>query len=194
MYIPRHFRQDDQQILTDFINHIGFGILVQSTDYLPFSTHIPVYIHHEQPLQVRTHMALHNPHTKAIAEGRKALLIIQGEHAYISPSAYESVDVPTWDYRIVHCEVEFQIPTAEEAKSDLFDLVRFFEKSNIHPIQPETFPDSMMQDYLQYVFPFRMNILSMQGAWKLSQNRTEQEKERIRELLERQRNPLWRLV
>ncbi|MFN4123240.1 MAG: FMN-binding negative transcriptional regulator [Flavobacteriales bacterium] len=194
MYIPRHFRQDNQQILTNFINHIGFGILVQSTDSLPLSTHIPVYVHHEQALQIRTHMALHNPHAKAIVDGGKALLIIQGEHAYISPSTYEQVDVPTWDYRIVHCEVQFKIPTAEEAKSDLFDLVRFFEKSNPQPIQPETFPDGMMQDYLKFVFPFRMNILSMQGAWKLSQNRTEYEKEQIRKMLERQGNSLWRLV
>lgn len=195
MYIPRHFRQNQQEELIKFVNQVGFGMLVQSTDSIPFATHIPVYFTSSiDALQIRTHMALHNPHAMTIKNGGKALLIVQGEHAYISPSAYESVDVPTWDYRIVHCEVEYHLSNAEEAKTDLFDLVRYFEKGNQTPVKPESFPESMMKDYLKYVFPFRLNILKMEGAWKLSQNRTAQEKENIRTQLRQIENPIWKFI
>jgi transcriptional regulator len=107
---------------------------------------------------------------------------------------YESEDVPTWDYMSVHCEVEIHIPSNTEAVNDLHALVHYFEKGLKEPIDPANFSKAMMDGYLKYVHPFRMKILKMEAAWKLSQNRNETEKNSIREFLKTLENPLWKEI
>lgn len=195
MYIPKHFQEEDREKIIRFINQQGFGIITSSTDTFPVATHIPIVVKsQENSLWIHTHLAVNNTHSDFLKHYSKALLVIQGNHAYISPSLYESEDVPTWDYMSVHCEVEIHIPSDMDAIKDLHELVNNFEKNMPQPINPNNFSKSMMDAYLKYVFPFRLKILKMEAAWKLSQNRATTEKNNIKEFLKSQNNPLWKEI
>jgi len=195
MYIPNHFKVIDDELIINFIQQIGFGILVTSTESYPLSTHLPILLEKQDDgLMIKTHMAAANPHAKFLTHGTKSLLIIAGEHAYISPKHYEHEDVPTWDYTAAHCYVEILIPDKPTAKLDLINLVKNFEGTAIDAINPENFSPEMMKAYENHVFSFHMKVIKTEAAFKLSQNRTAVEKENIRSFLKSQNNNLWEKI
>lgn len=195
MYIPRHFKVVDDELIFNFIQQIGFGILVTSTESFPLSTHLPILLEKQDDgLIIKTHMAAANPHAKLLTHGTKSLVIIAGEHAYISPKHYEQEDVPTWDYTAVHCYVEILIPDKQTAKLDLMKLVKNFEGKSADAINPERFSPEMMKAYENHVFSFHMKVIKTEAAFKLSQNRSAAEKESIRSYLKSHGNKLWEFI
>jgi transcriptional regulator len=52
-------------------------------------------------LTVLGYMSRANPQWKSFG-GQEVLLIFQGAHTYISPRWYDHVNVPTWNYMMVH--------------------------------------------------------------------------------------------
>src|ERR1051325_4993135 len=113
MYIPNSFREDDPALLHELIRQYNFGILVTQHDsssssgqgVSPFAAHLPFLVDAKRGPHgtLVAHMARANPQWRDFADGREALAIFQGPHAYISPSWYdEPVSVPTWNYAVVH--------------------------------------------------------------------------------------------
>jgi predicted FMN-binding regulatory protein PaiB len=66
MYIPSHYRNTDTVELISFIRANAFGLLVSNGDQIPNITHLPFAVESESPLTLSSHLAMANPHGKAL--------------------------------------------------------------------------------------------------------------------------------
>jgi transcriptional regulator len=102
MYVPAFNAVEDEAEVRALVESVGSGWLVTSGDgsAAPAATLLPVLWREDR---VRCHLARANPHWRSMVEGMRALLIVTGPQAYVSPSWYASKAehgrvVPTWNY------------------------------------------------------------------------------------------------
>ena len=111
---------------------------------------------------------------------QEVLVIFQGPHAYISPSWYEvELSVPTWNYAAVHA---YGIPRIIEDGEELYQLLKILIET--HEAQFENpWPFQLQEDYLQKmmrgIVGFEIEIIRLEGKFKMSQNRTESERQNV---------------
>ena len=97
-----HNDADERAALEALIANIGFGMIFAETPDGPRVAHVPVYSTGDGALQF--HLSRGNALTKHIAE-TKALCVINGPDAYVSPDWYDMDDqVPTWNYLALELE------------------------------------------------------------------------------------------
>ncbi|HSX60184.1 MAG TPA: FMN-binding negative transcriptional regulator [Tahibacter sp.] len=104
MYLPRAFAETDPAALDALFARDSFVTLITVRDGEPAVSHLPVLYRREgERIEIRGHWARPNPQS---AHAGPALLIVNGPHAYVSPSWYldkeEAARVPTWNYAIAH--------------------------------------------------------------------------------------------
>ncbi len=185
MYIPPAFNEPNSDTLFEFIQQHSFGVLVSQHGDTPFATHLPFLTQRiaGESGHLLSHMARANPHW-TFAEGRTVIAIFSGPHAYISPTWYETPNaVPTWNYTAVHVTGVFEAITDPNELMALLDrTVRHYESPREMPWQFETSNDFYTK-LAQSVVGFRIRITTIEGKWKLSQNRAIQQQERVANVL-----------
>ena len=183
MYIPAHFREDDLAILQALMREYSFATLVSTTDEgVPIATPLPFLLESEPAPYgtLKAHMALGNPQWRTFRQDREVLVLFQGPHAYVTPSWYEeTLSVPTWNYAVVHA---YGLPRLMEEKSELYDLLKILiqtHEAHFEKPWPFQLPDDYIQKMMQGVVGFEIQITRLEGKFKLSQNRTANERERV---------------
>ncbi|KAB8198190.1 FMN-binding negative transcriptional regulator [Lysobacter maris] len=104
MYTPRAFAIDDLAALDRLIDADPFVTLVTTADGVPGVSHLPVlYRRAGDRIRLSGHWARPNPQAR---HGGRALAIVHGPHAYVSPGVYPDKEsaarVPTWNYAVAH--------------------------------------------------------------------------------------------
>ncbi len=96
MYIPKLYREEDQEKILEFLRTNNFPALVTYDGEKPLATHLPVEVIEAEDgaLTILGHMSRANPQWKSFG-GQEVLLIFQGAHTYISPRWYSQVNVST---------------------------------------------------------------------------------------------------
>ena len=184
MYIPVHYRNENLKEIFEFIRQNPFAILVSSGD-APLATHIPIQLVQEgETYFLEGHISKGNPQWKTF-EGQPLLAIFSGPHTYVSSSWYNHVNVPTWNYMAVHVYGTITMQSEEEMRSALRSLVDRYEANSEKPVKVEEMPEDMMKKYLRGIVGFRMSMDRIEGKWKLSQNRDEEDYRNIIKELER---------
>lgn len=182
MYIPKAFREDDLNTLYKLIQVYSFATLITQHEGVPFATHLPLILDAKRGPNgtLLGHMARANPQWHDFASEQEAMVIFQGPHAYISPSWYEvELSVPTWNYAVVHA---YGIPRLVEEGEELYKLLKILVQT--HEAQFENpWPFQLPEDYLQKmirgIVGFEIEITRIEGKFKMSQNRTEFERENV---------------
>lgn len=181
MFIPKHFEITDQKLLFDLMQQFSFATLVSIHQGLPFATHMPFTIKPEQN-KITSHIARANPQWRSFEQNQEVLVIFQGDHSYISPSWYDKhPSVPTWNYMTVHAYGEIAIVEEPEAiKKLLHELVLQYEKTWDMLSLPETY----MQGMIKGIVAFEIELTRLEGQFKLSQNRSQTDKQKVIAALE----------
>ena len=180
MYIPEHFRVEDTTIALAFMRANPFAIVVSSSGPEPFASHVPVVIRQEgNQIRLRGHVAKANPHWKYLSEQPRCLVIFHGPHAYISPSHYETLEnVPTWNYGAVHVYGDARtFSGVPELLSMLDDLIPTFEAA--YSEQWSSLSEAYRTRMLNHIVGFEIAVDRIETKFKLSQNRTRQERQNV---------------
>ena len=178
MYIPEHFRLKNRERILAFIEANAFGQLVSTVGGRLFSSHIP-FTSGKQGKSLVCHVAKANPQWKGI-ENQEVLATFQGPHGYISPSWYELPGVPTWNYQAVHVYGRAKLITdTEKLRNIVNDLTEKYESSFQKPWKPE-----YKESLLGAIVGIEIDIDEIQGKYKLSQNRSQNERRQIIKRLE----------
>ena len=105
MYNPPAFREDRPEVLRALIEEARLVLLVSNGagGGVPAVSHLPMVFEPEEgPLgTLYGHLARANPHCAALAAAGRALAVLPGPEAYVSPSLYPTKArnprvVPTW--------------------------------------------------------------------------------------------------
>ena len=188
MYIPKFNQVDDRALLIEAMRAWPFAILFgPDANGAPFATHLPLVVHNEGKHGVlEGHFAVANPHWKSLA-GRETLVVFSGPHSYVSPTLYvERKSVPTWNYIAVHAtgileivEDEKDDPAAAHARKDalLKNLIQVNEPT--YAEQWNELPIGYRISMTSGIVGFRIPIAKIEGKFKLSQNRPEQDRRNV---------------
>ena len=178
MYLPKDFAVEDREALYGLIRDNSFGLLISQVDGQPFATHLPFLL--EDDVLV-AHMARANPHWQGFAEGGEVLCVFQGPHAYMSPSWYTAENaVPTWNYAAVHVYGAPEIVDDPQAAFDDQDkLVDFNEAGFEDPWRLGDRDRDFVDGMMRAIVNFRIPIARIEGKFKLSQNRPDEDRDRV---------------
>jgi transcriptional regulator len=181
MYVPQHFAERDLSTLHDFILGHSFALVCSAHDGQPFASHLPLLLDRKRGAQgvLRGHMARANPQWRQ-ADGSVVLAVFSGPHAYVSPTWYEANDVvPTWNYVAVHVYGRLQLL---ESREDVFSIVRDMV-TEYERLQPRPWTIGGSPEYvdrmLREIVGFEIEIMRIEGKWKLSQNHSNDRREEV---------------
>ncbi len=181
MYIPPAFREDDLPTLHALMRDYSFAILVTQQDGVPIATHLPLLLDSEHGAYgtLLGHLARANPQWHSFDGEQEALVIFQGPHAYITPSWYKPVpNVPTWNYTAIHAYGKPRLIEDKRLREILHVSVQTYEGSFEQPCVLDL-PDDFFQAKLKGIVGFEIEITRLEGKYKLSQNRSLSEQERV---------------
>ncbi|RNB81242.1 FMN-binding negative transcriptional regulator [Brevibacillus fluminis] len=185
MFIPKPYRQNDQQKLLTFMRAYPFATIVTGGGSNPLATHLPFIVERENDeVKLVSHMALANPQWKALRDQEEVLVIFQGPHAYITPAFYNTpLGVPTWNYASVHAYGTPVIRSGTEGVvQTLLKTISAFEPG--YQTQWENIPSEYAGKLMGELVAFEIRVTSLEGAFKLSQDKTVAVQERIASWLE----------
>ncbi|WP_126968400.1 FMN-binding negative transcriptional regulator [Xanthomonas arboricola] len=173
MYTPRAFAQTDLALLDWLIARDPFVTLIShGEDGQPAISHLPVlYRRDAQSVIIEGHWARPNPQARSPGD---AVLVVQGPHAYVSPSWYPDKEaaarVPTWNYAVAHLHGRCEQVSDEAALGELIGrMSTHFEQSVGSDWLFEMERDSHRRQ-LRGLVGFRFVPSRIELTFKLSQN------------------------
>ena len=183
MYVPAHFEETRSEVLRALMRAHPFATLVISTAEGIVANHIPLeYDPEPAPFgTLRGHVARANPmwrdYSLAPSAG-EALAIFQGPHAYVSPAWYPGKQqhgkaVPTWNYAVVHVRGPLRIvEDAPGLRAIVERLTDRHEAGRPDPWRVADAPPDYIELMLGNIVGIEMPIANIVGKWKVSQNRS----------------------
>jgi len=179
MYTPKYFLIADQQEAINFMQRYSFATIVTTKNNIASATHLPFLVSQQDgKIILSAHFAKANPQSAEILDC-SPLVIFTEPHAYISPKHYEQVNsVPTWNYIAVHAYGKATLIEGVENKIKLLEqTIQFFEADYLK--QWAGLPDDYKLKMMNGIVAFEIEVTDLQAKKKLSQNRTEKERENI---------------
>ena len=173
------FHENDEDRLAALVAERGLALIVGAQDDHPLIAHAPVVW---SPGRLRFHLSAANPLGAVLSASRRAMAVVTGPDAYISPDWYAAADqVPTWNYVSVEMEGAVRVLSGDETATLLDDLSAHFE-ARLAPKAPWTrakMSPGKFDAMLRAIIGFEMTLERMAGTSKLSQNKPEAEIARV---------------
>jgi transcriptional regulator len=187
MYISKFYREEDRARILEFLKQNEFATVVTYDGEKPTASHLLMEVVEEgQNLLLNGHMSKANPLWRTFEKNSEVLVIFQGPHTYISPTWYNHVNVPTWNYQAVHVYGKPRIVTdPEEFHAILSRLVAKNENGSSYRL--ESLPPDFVVDHMKGIVGFQIEVTQIEANYKLSQNRNDEDYQNIiRRLQERE--------
>lgn len=188
MYTARPHQDHDIDRLHGLMRKTRLALLVTQGEQGLLATHLPVLVDVAEGEQgtVYGHLAQANRQWQDLAQGGEALLVFAGADAYVSPTYYPSKaqdprTVPTWNYLAVHAYGTVEVlQDAPSLLAIVTRLTELHEQDKASPWKVSDAPEDYLASMLRAIVGFRFSIRRVQGARKLSQNRSPADVEGVR--------------
>jgi transcriptional regulator len=182
VYIPDAFAIAERAAIRRLIDEYPFVTLITPAGPEPYVTHIPLLTSDDGTVDgaLIGHFARANPHWQQVG-GVESTAIFHGPHAYVSPSWYEqpAQAVPTWNFTAVHVHGVLEIfDDPAETRGILDALIERFEGHRPAPWKL-ALPDRQRDAMIGAIVAFKMPIRRIEAKFKLSQNRSRNDRVRV---------------
>ena len=192
MYIPHYHKNENLEEVKGFLKANSFGILLNQNNGKIWGSHIPLELELDPSGEevIYGHISKANFQLKDYTEGKEeVLLIFNGPHSYVSSSWYNHENVPTWNYIAVHIYGSLEVIDNEELKYSLDKLINKYEAKMENPIHLDSLSEKTMKQ-MKGIIGFKIHINEIQAAYKLSQNRDDEDYHNIVEELNKSKHNL----
>jgi transcriptional regulator len=183
MYIPKPFEITDVNEAVNFMQQYSFATLVNTSNGVPHATHLPFTITRSgNQVVLSAHMARPNEQV-AYLDNSTSLVIFTEPHAYIAPRHYEKeLNVPTWNYIAVHAYGKATLVTDEALQLNaLQNMIAAYDTAYLK--QWANLPMDYKLKMMKGIVFFDIAVTDLQGKKKLSQNRTETDRQSVEKAL-----------
>lgn len=179
MYQPHHFREERIETLHALIRAHPLGTLITAGPGGLLANLVPFLLTDGGEKGIlRAHVARANDQVEALRSGAETLVLFQGPEAYITPSWYPSKQehgrvVPTWNYVVVQVRGTPRLhENADWIRAQVEALTASQERKRPSPWSVHDAPDSFIAAQLQAIIGIEIPIATIEGKWKVSQNRS----------------------
>ena len=183
MYLPAAFRVDDRATLLAHAGANPFATVVTSGPDGPAVSHLPLLVDAARGV-LRGHLARESEQLAHLAAGAVAIAVFHGPHGYVSPSVYADPEsVPTWNYVAVHARGHARLVDEAGLREILAATVARFETDGWDLAARR---EATLAPLVAAIAGFEIAIERLEGKWKLSQNRSPEDRARVADWLDRQ--------
>ncbi|MCB0777475.1 MAG: FMN-binding negative transcriptional regulator, partial [Chitinophagaceae bacterium] len=184
MYDYPHYKENDKQLLLEFMQKNPFVMLIGTDENGRVEvTQIPVLIEErENKLFLKGHIAKKSSHQKAFETNPDILAIFAGPHTYISGTLYTGnlEQASTWNYISVHARGSIRWMEEEELIQLLRSFTLHFENNNTASTTIyDNLPSEYIDKLIKAIVGFEMEVIELENVHKLSQNRDEKSYDNI---------------
>jgi transcriptional regulator len=177
VYVPRHFEVTGRAWVLELIERYPFGMLIAGDGEYPLVSHVPIVAQERDgAIWAIGHVARANPQSALIAAQAPATLVFRGPHAYVSASWYEAPyeTVPTWNYTAAQL-------CGYLRPSDSWHAVKLLsaKMEGERGWNPELLEPAYRAAQLRAIVAFELRADTIYAKAKLSQNRTDADRERV---------------
>jgi len=178
MHCPSMFKEERLNVLHNLISAHPLATLITAgsnglmANLIPFTLHVGG----EHGI-LRAHLARGNKQLDALREGAEALVVFQGPECYVTPSWYPSKAengkvVPTWNFAMVQARGNPQVfDDATWVRAQIDEMTNNHESQRERPWKVSDAPEDFIAVQLKAIVGIEIPISSIEGKWKVSQNR-----------------------
>lgn len=166
---PHHF-SEDPEVVRELIRENPWGILVSSNGGNLVASHYPILLDEDADgLAVFTHVGRPDERIHGFGE-QEIMLIVQGNHGYISPSWYAAgaTRAPTWNFTAAHC---YGVPEILDEEANLRTLARLVEHFERHVAEPMLLDREWGEQLAKGTVGIRLPITRFECKVKLSKDK-----------------------
>ncbi len=202
MYLPAHFAETRPEVLRALVAAHPFGLLASQTgdgelvaDGVPFV--LDAGPDDGSPGVLRAHVARANPLWHRSRTDVDSLVVFQGPQAYVSPAWYPSKAehgkvVPTWNYIVVQASGRLRaIDDAAWLREFVGRLTDRHEAPRRTPWAMDDAPADFVETMLKAIVGIEIEVTSLVGKWKVSQNRSAADRAGVAAGLAQERGPAF---
>jgi transcriptional regulator len=189
MYIPRHNEETRLPILHALIQAHPLASLVTLNASGLIGSHLPMVLEPGASETdfgtLKAHVSRANPQWRDLQSATDALAIFAGPHHYISTAWYPGTyqhgeEVPTWNYAVVHAYGPLRVVDDPAwLLAHLNTLTNQHEAPFPRPWQVSDAPEPFLATMLKGIVGLELPIRRLEGKWKVSQNRTLEDRENV---------------
>ena len=186
MYIPRANEENRVPVMRELIVAHPLGTLVTLGSSGLFASHIPMVLEDDGSEfgLLQGHISRANAQWRDFVPTVDALAIFAGHHHYITPNWYPGTkehgkEVPTWNYAVVHAYGPLK--AIDDEQWLLKFVTDIHEEGSPTPWKVSDAPADFIQTMCHGIIGLEIPIRRLEGKWKVSQNRTEDERKGVAE-------------
>jgi transcriptional regulator len=178
--IPYFKAEHPEEVLAYMKAHPFAFICGADSDRKPVVTQIPfLFEHRGDKLFLQGHFMKKQDHTNAFIKHPDALVIFSGAYTYVSASWYQNKQTAsTWNYQSVQASGLIRFQDTEFLLQVITRLTENFESPG-SPSLVQKMDPAYVQQMMQAIVAFEMEVLSVRHVFKLSQNRDERSRKTI---------------
>jgi transcriptional regulator len=177
MYLPKHFEVTDPEVLSDLIEKYPLATIIGAIGGEIEVNHLPLMLSKDRS-RLYGHVAKTNPLLKIAEQATPNLTaVFNGPDAYVTPSWYLTKKetgkvVPTWNYAVVHAQGKISIIQDRTwLHGHVTQMTDTHEPTYQSLWKVSDAPDEYIQVMLNAIVGIEIEITSLVGKFKLSQNR-----------------------
>jgi transcriptional regulator len=193
MYQPPAFREDHLEILHALIRAHPLATLVTAGAGGLIANLVPFTLAEAgEKGTLRAHIAKANDQVEALRAGTETLVIFHGPESYITPSWYVSKKehgrvVPTWNYAVVQVRgTPHVIDDPVWLREQVEELTTTQESQRSTPWKVADAPELFILGQIKAIVGIEIPILTIEGKWKVSQNRSAADRRGVQEGLQQE--------
>jgi len=185
MYKLPYFTASNQEEVLEFMHQNTFITLVGFDGEFPVATQVPIKtVLDGEAIKLIGHIMTKTDHCKAFELNQNVLAIFTGAHAYVSASVYENPQsASTWNYKTVQAKGTIRLLKSEETYQVIKDLTDKYENES-SPAAFNKMSDDYIKKHLKAITGFEILVSNIDHVFKMSQNHSAVNKERIVKNLE----------
>ena len=167
MYPPKHYQEFKKETLIEIIKRYPLATVISVDKNRPFITHLPLIYKDDV---IYGHIDNQNSQTCLLKNNSEVTLIFSGPQSYISPSLFNSKQLPTWNYIKLHITgTVSKIESNDAIKQSIVEMTEALEAPE-HNYRLNL-NDEHMAYLVQYISGFKIENLQWEGKLKMSQDK-----------------------
>jgi transcriptional regulator len=201
MYVPVSFAEDRPEELKAIMRSSSLPVLVspvKDEDGVRLvATHLPLMFDGERLVG---HVARANKQWKLLDTSVESMAIFSGVDGYVSPSYYATKRetgrvVPTWNYEAVHAYGRLEVvEDTDKILQIVTQLTNTYEGRRSQPWQVSDAPSDYIAMQLKGIVGLVLHVTRLIGVRKLSQNKTQADRDGVIAGQTRDNLPLAKLM
>ena len=180
MYKIPYFTEPDKEQIIAFMKENSFAMVTGIGENYPVATQLPLEIEEKDgKLFLKGHLMKKTDHHLAFEKNNNVLVLFTGPHCYVSASWYNNPkSASTWNYMTVHARGKI-IFTDEDGTYEAVKSVTNKYEGTETKAAFYNMPKEYIKPLLKAIVGFCIEVETVENVFKLSQNKTIEEKQNI---------------